>query len=200
MKRKTKLAIAGVVVIVVGYALYKYLKPTEVAVEGEGETPSDEGTGGGFLSSLTDVFGLTSGDEADLTDTPTPDLTDGGDPSPGVVSTDGTGAPTSYPTGGACNSTSLDHLEPLPGNLGCTAGYDNVSQCSNEGSTCIPGFLGTPTNACGAGIARWQALLNKHYKSAGDGQCIPTGHFGRATPQTNQKTQELIASGAISAS
>lgn len=197
MKRKTKLAIAGVVVIVVGYALYKYLKPTEVAVEGEGETPSDESTGGGFLSSLTDVFGLTDGDEAEMTDTPTPDLTGTTGSSTGGSTTAPPTSPPSTTSPSSCSTNNLDNLEPLPVNLGCTTGFENVLQCQS-GGTCIPGFLNTPTNACGAGVARWQAVLNTHFISAGDGQCIPTQEFGRATAQTNQKTQELIASGAIS--
>lgn len=200
MKRKTKLAIAGAVVVVVGYALYKYLTPqgtTPEADEPSPETGGETDNGGGFISNIVeDVFGLTNDDEAELTDTPTADLTGttGG-------SSGGTTPPPSPPSSGSgyCAVTNLDSLEPLPGSLNCTAGYTNSSQCQT-GGICIPGWLDTPTNACGAGVARWQVLLNKHYKSAGDGQCIPTEDLGKSTPQTNQKTQELIASGAISVS
>lgn len=179
MKRKTKILISGVVVVLVGYVLFKYLTPEETA---EANAPSPDGGGDSeneddFFSDIaSDVFGLDNQDEAEFTDTQTPDL-----------------------TGSSANGcfTNIDILEPLPDSLGCFSGSVNPSNCKGS-NTCIPGFAGTPTNACGPGVARWQKTLNTYYKDYGDGQCIPATDFGKATSQTNAKTQSLIDASLIS--
>ena len=162
---------------------------------GASTPPTDGGeadqSNGSLFEQIGDIMGLT---DSEPVEPPTP-------VEPPAPTGNGNGGgttppPPPPPTTESC-FTGIDQLEPLPPNLGCTAGYVNALNCQG-GSVCIPGFSSTPSNACGAGVARWQKTLNEHFQYAGDGQCIPGSDFGRSTPQTRAKTQELIDSGAIS--
>lgn len=197
MKKKAIIVIV-VGVALLGFALMKMRKKDQPVTTEGGATPPEAGDGAGSQSNgslfdqIGDVMGLTDSDPVQPPTTvepPAPTGTGGG-----TTTTYGGGTATT--SGGSC-FIDIDALEPLPDNLGCISGYENPVNCKG-GGTCIPGFSTTPTNVCGAGVARWQKVLNEHFVYAGDGQCIPAQDFGRATAQTNAKTQELIDSGAIS--
>jgi hypothetical protein len=190
MKKNVKLVLIGLAVTAVLYYIAtKFLFKSEASapVDGGGTTPTPEPeeNSGGIIDTIQDVFGLGDTETVEVIDEVEQEIAPTNEP-----------PPPPPPSTNSC-FTAIDQLEPLPSNLGCGTGYVNPSNCQG-GGVCIPGFLSTPSNACGAGVARWQKTLNQYFQYAGDGQCIPGTDFGRSTPQTRTKTQELIDSGAIS--